>query len=231
MASRRYNESMEIGNIERPPANLVEKFRDIPTSTISDVLDRMRVNGVILNLTPCRSGIRFVGPAVTVKGVTGVWGTYPPQDYAFGTALDACVPGDVLVQDISGERISCLGGIAAFAAKHRGIAGAVVDGGARDVDEINACGFPVVARHFVPTGAKTRIRLIGCNVPVKIDGVPVLPGDIIVADASAVAVVPRRIAAEVAAAALEGCRQDDQARAEIAKGLSFTEAMRKFPKM
>ncbi|MBI2960108.1 MAG: RraA family protein [Betaproteobacteria bacterium] len=222
---------MEIGDIERPSAELIAKFRNIPTSTISDVLDGMQVNGVILNLRPCRSGIRFVGPAVTVKGVTGVWGTYEAQDYAFGEALDACLPGDVLVQDICGERVSCLGGIAAFAAKHRGVAGTVVDGGARDVDEINECGFAVVARHFVPTGAKTRIKLIGCNVPVKIDGVAVAPGDIIVADASAVAVVPRAVAAEVAEAALEGCRQDEQARAEIARGLSFTEAFRKFPKM
>lgn len=222
---------MEIGNIERPSSELVDKFRNIPTSTISDVLDGMRLSGIILNLRPCRSGIRFAGPAITVKGVTGVWGTYQAQEYALGTALDACTTGDVLVQDICGERVSCLGGIAAFAARHRGVAGAVVDGGARDVDEINECGFSVIARHFVPTGAKTRIKLIGCNVPVKIDGVSVLPGDIIVADASAVAVVPRRIAAEVAAAALEGCRQDEQARAEIAKGLSFAEALRKFPKM
>lgn len=222
---------MELGSVERPAPVLVDTFRKIPTSTISDVLDSMHVNGVILNLKPCRSGVRFAGPAITVKGVTGVWGTYQAQEYAFGTALDACTTGDVLVQDICGERISCLGGIAAFAAKHRGVAGAVVDGGARDVDEINECGFSVVARHFLPTGAKTRIKLIGCNVPVKIDGVSVLPGDIIVADASAVIVVPRGIAAEVAAAALESCQQDEQAKKEIARGMSFTDAFRKFPKM
>ena len=222
---------MEIGNIERPSPDLIETFRNIPTSALSDVLDSLNVNGVILSLKPCRTGIRFAGPAVTVKGITGARGTYPAQEYAFGVALDQCKSGDVLVQDISGERISCLGGIAAFAAQHKRVAGAVVDGGARDIDEINECGFSVLARHFVPTGAKTRIRLIGCNVPVKIDGVSVLPGDIIVADASAVVVVPRRVAAEVAAAGLEACRQDGQARAEIAKGLSFTEAFKKFPKM
>ncbi len=222
---------MEVGSIERPARSLVDTYRNIPTSVISDVLDRMRVKGIIFNLRPCRSGIRFAGPAVTVKGVTGVWGTYAAEDYAFGTALDACRVGDVLVEDICGEPVSCLGGIAAFAAKHRGLAGAVVDGGARDVDEINDCGFSVIARHFVPTGAKTRIKIVSCNLPVKIDGVVVSPGDMIVADASAVAVVPRQIVGEVAEAALECCRQDDQAREEIAKGLSFTEAMRKFPKM
>jgi regulator of RNase E activity RraA len=222
---------LEQGSIERPSAALIETFRSIPTSTLSDVLDSMNVSGVIISLRPCRSGIRFAGPAVTVKGVTGARGTYPAQEYAFGTALDACRPGDVLVQDIGGERISCMGGIAAFAAHHKGVAGAVVDGGARDVDEINECGFAVIARHFVPTGAKTRIRLTGCNVPVQIDGVAVLPGDIIVADASAVVVVPGRIAVEVAAAGLESCLQDEQAKKEIARGLSFTEAFRKFPRM
>ena len=222
---------MEMGSIVRPDPGLVETFRKIPTSTISDVLDVMKVTGVVMNLKPCRTGISFAGPAVTVKGVTGVHGTYTAQDYAFGTALDACLPGDVLVEDIGGERISCLGGIAAFAAAHKKLAGAVVDGGARDVDEINECGFAVIARHFVPTGAKTRIKLIGCNVPVIIDGVAVGPGDIIVADASAVVVVPRAIAAEVARAALESCMQDEQAKAAIAQGMSFTDAFRKFPKM
>ena len=222
---------MELGSIERPESGLLETFRSIPTSTLSDVLDGMGVNGVILNLKACRPGIRFVGAAVTVKGITGARGTYQPQEYAFGTALEACKPGDVLVEDIGGDRISCLGGIAAFAARHKGVAGAVLDGGARDIDEINACGFAVIARHFVPTGAKTRIKLVGCNVPVTIDGIDVLPGDIIVADSSAVAVVPRRIAAEVAAAALESCRQDEQAKQEIAQGMSFGDAFRKFPKM
>ena len=104
---------------------------------------------------------------MTAKGITGVLGTYQPLEYAFGGALDLCVAGDVLVEDIGGERISCLGGIAAFAAHHKGVIGAVVDGGSRDIDEINECGFSVIARHFVPTGAKSRIKIIGCNVPVK----------------------------------------------------------------
>lgn len=222
---------MEPGAIERPPARLVATFRGIPTSTLCDVLDAMNVAGAVLHLKPCRAGIRFAGPAVTVKGIAGVRGTYRAEDYAFGAALDACQAGDVLVEDIGGEPISCLGGIAAFAARQKGLAGAVVDGGARDVDEINECGFAVIARHFVPTGAKTRIKLVGCNVGVMVDGVAVQPGDILVADSSAVAVVPRRIAAEVAAAALECCRQDEQAKAAIANGMSFADAFRKFPKM
>jgi regulator of RNase E activity RraA len=222
---------LQFGTIERPPAALLESFRAVPTSTLSDVLDAMGIAGVIMNLKPCRPGIRFVGPALTVKGITAVRGTYPAEEYAFGTALDACQPGDVLVQDIAGDRISCLGGLAAFAAKQKGVAGALVEGGARDVDEINECGFPVIARHFVPIGAKTRIRLIGCNVPVKVDGVGVMPGDIVVADSSAVVVVPQTVSAGVAAAALECCRNDELARRAIAQGMSFTEAFRKFPKM
>lgn len=222
---------MEFGPIDRPAAELIETFRGIPTSTLSDVLDAMDVASAVLHLKPCRSGLRFAGPAVTVKGITAVRGTYTAEDYAFGAALEACRAGDVLVEDIGGEPISCLGGIAAFAARQKGLAGAVVDGGARDIDEINECGFAVIARHFVPTGAKTRIKLVGCNVPVKLDGVAVQPGDIIVADSSAVCVVPGRLAQQVAAAALECCRQDDAAKHAIAAGMSFAEAFRRFPKM
>jgi regulator of RNase E activity RraA len=222
---------LEFGSIERPSAALIEPFRAIPTSTLCDVLDGMGVSGAIVNLKPCRPGIRFAGPAVTVKGVTAVRGTYPAQEYAFGSALDRCQAGDILVQDIAGEPISCLGGLAAFAAKQKALGGAVVEGGARDVDEINECGFAVIARHFVPTGAKTRIRLLGCNVPVKVDGIGVMPGDVVVADASAVVVVPRALLRDVAAAALECCRNDELAKQAIADGMSFTEAFRKFPKM
>lgn len=222
---------MEFGTIERPGAALLDAFRRIPTSTLSDVLDALGIPGVIMNLKPCRPGVRFAGPAVTVKGITAGRGTYPAEEYAFGRALDVCQTGDVLVQDIGGERISCLGGLAAFAAQQKGLAGAVIEGGARDVDEINDCGFAVIARHFVPIGAKTRIRLVACNVPVKVDGIAVTPGDIVVADSSAIAVVPGRVAADVAGAALECCRNDDLARAAIERGMSFTEAFRKFPKM
>ncbi len=222
---------MEFGSIERPSSAVLDPFRTIPTSTLCDVLDGMGISAAIVNLKPCRPTIRFAGPAVTVKGITAVRGTYPAQEYAFGAALDVCRAGDVLVQDIGGDRISCLGGLAAFAAKEKELAGAVIEGGARDVDEINECGFAVIARHFVPTGAKTRIRLVGCNVPVEVDGVGVLPGDVVVADSSAVVVVPRRVLAEVAAAALECCRNDELAKQAIAAGMSFTEAFRKFPKM
>jgi regulator of RNase E activity RraA len=224
-------EALQFGTIERPSAALLEPFRGLPTSTLSDVLDALGISKVILNLKPCRPGIRFAGPAVTVKGVTALRGTYPAEEYALGRALDTCQPGDVLVQDIGGERISCLGGVAAFAAQRKQLAGALLDGGARDIDEINECGFSVIARHFVPIGAKTRIRLVGCNVPVTVDGVGVMPGDIVVADSSAVVVVPRARAAEVAAVALECCRNDELAKQAIGQGMSFTEVFRKFPKM
>jgi regulator of RNase E activity RraA len=112
-----------------------------------------------------------------------------------------------------------------------GTAGLVVDGGVRDADEIAELGFPVFSRHVVPLSGKTRVKVIEINTTVKIDGMAVHPGDIVVGDASGLVVVPLAHAAEVARQAAELERQDRQASEEIRKGLSFTEALRKFAKL
>jgi regulator of RNase E activity RraA len=223
--------SMETGKIIRPPKKLIEGFLNLATSTIGNVLDDMNIQGIIPNIKPVAPGFKFVGGAFTVKETTGAFGTYTNEDFKLGQVIDAAQEGDVIVIDNGGNQVSTWGGIASFAAKMRGVAGLVVDGGVRDLDEIIEFQFPVFSRHVVPTSGKRRIKVLSMNTVVTIDGITVRPGDIMVGDGTGIACIPIEVADEVVALATKFDQQDKQGIGEIRKGLSFTEALKKFAKI
>jgi regulator of RNase E activity RraA len=222
---------MEIGKITRPAKKLIEGFRQLATSTVGNALDDLQVSGVIQNIKPICPGFHFAGGAVTVKEVTGVLGTYTNADFTLGQVIDSTQEGDVIVIDNGGQQVSTWGGIAAFAAKKRGVAGLVVDGGVRDLDEIREFNFPVFSRHVVPTSGKGRVKLLSMNTVVKIDGIRVRPGDMMVGDGTGIICVPIEIAEEVLTMAKKMDEQDKQGIEEIRQGLTFTEALRKYAKI
>ncbi len=224
---------MKITICERPKTSpeLVEAFRGIGTSTIGNVLDDLGLGGIMLNLRPVAAGMSFVGAALTVKEVTGAQHTYTAAEFGLGAVVDRVESLDVVVIDNAGQQVSTWGGIASLAAKERGASGLVVDGGVRDVDEISKLEFPVYSRHVVPLSGKTRVKVIEINTTVKIDGVAVNPGDILVGDATGIVRIPLERAAEVATMSRTLHDQDAQASAEILSGLSFTEALKKFAKL
>jgi len=113
-------------------------------------------------------------------------------------ALDIAKPGDIVVVDGHGSRgmNAVLGDIICTKAKHRGIAGFIVDGLVRDMPGIAHLDFPVFARGTTPVGPLHR-GPGEINCPVSCGGVVVNPGDVIVADVSGIVVVPRDWAEEI----------------------------------
>lgn len=188
---------MEIHTIERPSERVIEGFRSTCTSTIADLLDEMGLRGIMSGIRPVEPGATMVGPAVTVKEISGDVGTYTDSDFSIGTVIESAEPGDILVFDNAGKEISTWGGLATTAAAERGIAGAVIDGGCRDADQIVEIGFPIFSRHITPTPARTRIKILEINGVVLCGGTRVCPGDIIVADRTGVVVVPGQKADEI----------------------------------
>ena len=79
----------------------------------------------------------------------------------------------------------------------RQFAGAVIDGGCRDVIEIESMGFPVFTKGIAPTNSVGRYINVGKNIPVTCGGVAVAPGDIIIGDSDGVVVVPQQFALDV----------------------------------
>jgi regulator of RNase E activity RraA len=127
--------------------------------------------------------------------------------------------GDVLV--IQGvEGVSSMGAISASIGKRQGEAGAVVDGAVRDIAHSRGIGYPVWCRGASPITGKWRIETVAINVPVAICGVPVKPGDLVVADEVGVCFVPRERAAEVVAAVRRILNYEEERMRQIAAGAS-----------
>ncbi|MEQ8817144.1 MAG: RraA family protein [Thalassobaculum sp.] len=206
-------------------------FADIATSTIANALDDLGVHGVIVGLRAVVPGTKAIGPAVTVREQTAAYGTFPVEDFKVGHMIEAAAPGSVIVVDNGGNPVSTWGGMASRAAQVKGVAGLIVEGGVRDWEEQQQFRFPLFARHVVPTPGKTRIKVEAIGEPVTIEGVLIRPGDLIVADGSGICVLPIEKAETILQLASKFAADDRQAEDEIAKGLSFREALAKFAKI
>jgi regulator of RNase E activity RraA len=176
--------------IDRPDPALVARFGAFDTPSISDRMNRLYTMAPgIRALTDER--LRILGPACTVK-------VYPGDNLMVHKSLDIAQPGDVVVVDTSTSAMTAvLGDLVSTKARHRGLAGFVVDGLIRDLAAIRALGdFPVYARGVTPTGPLHR-GPGEINHPVSAGGIVVYPGDIIVGDLSGVVVIPAEIAEEL----------------------------------
>src|SRR3954466_12094589 len=90
--------------------------------------------------------LRIAGPALTVK-------VFPGDNLMVHKSLDVAEPGDVVVVDAGGSSMNAvLGDLVSMKARHRGIAGFVIDGMVRDLPGIKELGFPVFARGTTPIG-------------------------------------------------------------------------------
>jgi regulator of RNase E activity RraA len=101
----------------------------------------------------------------------------------------------------------------------------------RDREEMEQHRLPVFSRHMTPLTGRSRIRITGVNETVQCGGVRVRPGDVIVADGSGVVCIPAEHAKQVAELAHRYTADDRLAEVELAKGLSFREAMAKFKRI
>ncbi len=188
-------------------------------------MDKLGLTGVALGLTPLWQCPRIAGRVVTVKLKPA--GQGEPSHRHLGTAaVEAAGSDDVIVVDHGARtHVAGWGGILSLGAKARGVAGVIVDGACRDVDEARDLGFPVYARAGVPVTARGRIVEESFNEPVTICGIGVAPGDLAIADWSGVAFIPAAQAEQVIAAAEEIVRREAAMAADVRAGKSVIEVM------
>jgi 4-hydroxy-4-methyl-2-oxoglutarate aldolase len=219
-----------IGALELPrlQADVLAFFRNLQdlSGVVSDALDELGIAGAIPSsvLKPSDAKARLCGPALTVLN--------RPLGLPVAQAVQANVSrlgeieahnlasgGDVLV--IQGvEGVSSMGAISASIGKRQGEAGAVVDGAVRDISHSRGIGYPVWCKGASPITGKWRIETVAINVPVAICGVPVKPGDLVVADEVGVCFVPHERAAEVLAAVRRILNYEEERMRQIAAGVS-----------
>jgi regulator of RNase E activity RraA len=179
-------------SIDRPDPDVVAGFREFETPAASDLMNRLyTMRSEIRTLTDPE--LRLAGPACTVK-------VFPGDNLMVHKALDVAQPGDVIVIDAGSSPMNAvLGDLISTKARHRGVAGFIVDGLIRDLPAILALGdFPVFARGVTPIGPLHR-GPGEINHPICCGGIVVNPGDIVMGDLNGIVVVPRQIAEDLLA--------------------------------
>lgn len=221
-----------ITEVNRPTADTLGGFRELikiysPSCVVADAQERA---GVMRSyLRPLTTGVRFVGPALTVR-------LEPGNQVDCLDALSVAQEGDVIVVDAAGEtETSIWGGLMAGLCQMKGVVGAVVDGAIRDTDEIRDLGFQIFSKAIVPRSTHTpfseRMEPIEINIPIQCGGVLVRPGDIIVADEVGVTVVPLEAASEVLRKAQEQAAKEEETRARIREGKTVEELLEEFGRL
>ncbi len=211
--------------------DLLKEFYKIPTASLSDALDAVRIKGFMNHgIRPIIEGVKMVGRAVTVKDVPSR--KVAPPVLAL-EAIDRAQEGDVVVRAVEGDAVDVglWGGLMALAAKEKGLAGAVIDGGTRDLAENRELKFPVFVRSVVPSTSIGRTQVVDINVPIVCGGVPVRPGDVIVGDDDGVVVIPQEKLKQV----LKEAKQIDEREKKVAEALRLgkplVETVRKYARI
>jgi 4-hydroxy-4-methyl-2-oxoglutarate aldolase len=209
---------------------LVEGFRLVEVASVADALEQLYGQRAYMahDMRPLFK-TKFAGPAVTVLMKKGEHKEGSAASQGMLDAIDAAAPGSVyvLVMD-DGLDVAGIGGLMATAMKVRGLAGAVLDAGVRDLPQIHRLQFPVYSRGITPATSINHFRFAGMNVPVTCAGVRVNAGDIISADEDGVVAVPRAKAAEVLKKAQELDDTEHKMYPFIEKFKSIKEAVAKF---
>ncbi len=191
-------------------------FVEVSTTNISDAMHRCGDLEGILPMAGIKSG-RMVGKAVTVRTYPGDWAK--PVE-----AIDIAKKGDVIVIDCMGVGKAVWGELASNSCMRKKIAGVVINGFARDTEDIEGIEFPVFAIGKRPAAGEPK-GFGEINVPIRISGVGIRPGDYIVGDSDGVVVIPKDKAVEIANRAMDVAEKENRIRQEIRKGGTLSSVM------
>ena len=217
-----------INDFERPDPQLVQQYIEVAGCYSASCVfaDVQRRSNVMHSAIKPIFAVKLVGPALTVK--------LSPGDLVDPLkALEMGQSGDVIVVDAGAEtETSVCGGLMGGLAKNRGIAGMIIDGAGRDIDELRAIRFPIFTRSITARGTHTMLSgrkdELSINVPITCGGVVVHPGDMIVADEIGVTVVPRDELETVLTLAREQAEREEATRQWVARGKTVEDLLAEF---
>jgi regulator of RNase E activity RraA len=216
------------------PEAIRRRYLKVDTATVADVLDVLGLpnQGLAPQFAPYPANAgRMGGWAYTLRGkMTRYSASGDPKKME---AVDGLGRGELAVWSGEGKGVCFFGELIALGMKRRGCAGALVDGGIRDIEWIARQRFPVYARYRTPVQSIGRWKVTAWQVPVELPGatsarVKVRPGDFVLADTDGVIVVPARVAAKVLAEAEGLTATEVRIRRELDRGGTLKEMLKKY---
>src|SRR5215467_1990851 len=202
----------------------------LSTAVVSDILDDLGHRDHTLDpaIRPLRRGEVIAGFANPFL-VTEVH-RIAAEPYAGEIgALDDIRPGEVILVAAGGSaRAACWGELFSAAARARGARGTLIDGYCRDARRIAALGYPVWCRGTLPLDCKGRAAVTGWRQPAVVGGLPVRPGDLVVADADGAVVIPAELIDDTIRLALAKASKEHRLREALEAGSTLRAAYDRF---
>jgi len=216
------------------PESVRKRYLKVDTATAADVLDALGLpnQGLAPEFAPYPpSAGRMAGWAYTIRGKMARYAA--SGDPRKMKAVDGVGKGEVTVWSGEGRGVCFFGELIALGMKRRGCAGALVDGGTRDIRWIARQRFPVYARYRTPVQSIGRWRVIAWQVPVDMPGatsksVRIRPGDFVLADVDGVIAIPARVTEKVLLEAERLTKKEIRIRRELDRGATLEDVLAKY---
>lgn len=204
---------------------MLTRLSAVDACAVSDALDKLGLPGVVTGIHRFSTDRRICGRIVTVK-LEPDDGRPAASTHLSTTAIETAQPGEVIVvEQRTGIDAAGWGGNLSLGAKLRGVAGVIVEGPTRDVDEARTYDFPVFARDHTSRTARGRIVETGTNLPITVGDIAVASGDYVVADGSAVVFIAQQDVERVLEAAEAIAERERAMVAALRAGTPITEVM------
>ncbi len=178
-------------------------------ATVHEAAGRVGIVDVpLIRVVP---GSRVAGPARTAL-------CEPGDNTMVHAAVAHARPGDVLVlTSTEPAPVALVGELLATQAQRQGVAGVLVDGAIRDLDELAELGLPIWTRHVRAQGA-TKGQVGKLDVPVVVGRVEIRPGDLVVLDGDGALALPAERLDEVLPLAVERTERETAMRRRYQDG-------------
>ncbi|UVJ41700.1 fumarylacetoacetate hydrolase family protein [Arthrobacter sp. CJ23] len=182
---------------------LKKKLESVCTATLSSQLRKRGLDNVSIDgLQATRPDRRVVGLARTLRYVPNREDLFKTHGGGFNAqkrAIDSVNDGEILVMEARGEKgTGTVGDILALRAQIRGAAAIITDGGVRDFTAVADLEMPTYFANAHPAVLGRRHIPWDTDITIACGGATVQPGDIIVADADGILVIPPALAEELA---------------------------------